>query len=63
MRALSEAPERNAGTECPGCLYFDGIAAQYPADVNPTIARHLVRWRQRHADDGECENPEVDSDE
>ncbi|MFJ9950976.1 hypothetical protein [Kitasatospora sp. NPDC091207] len=49
-------PERNAETECPGCLYFDGTAAQYPADVNPTIARHLVRRRQRHTDDGEREN-------
>ncbi|BAJ30097.1 MULTISPECIES: hypothetical protein [Kitasatospora] len=48
---------------CLECAYFDGVEAQYPADTNPTIARHLVRWRQRHADDGECTNPEADPDE
>ncbi|MFD0563317.1 hypothetical protein ACFQ2M_15730 [Kitasatospora saccharophila] len=53
------APENS----CLGCAYFDGVAAQYPADTNPTIARHLVRWRQQHADDGECTNSEAGPDE
>lgn len=56
---MPEAPALTVGAPenpCLGCAYFDGIEAQYPGDTNPTIARHLVRWRQRHADDDECTN-------
>ena len=56
---ITGAPEN----PCVGCAYFDAVAAQYPADTNPTIARHLGLWRQRHADDDECTNPERGPDE
>lgn len=58
---LTELPQD--ADECPSCEYFNGVAAQYPADDNPTIARHLVRWRKQHAEDGECSNPQAGPDE
>ncbi|MFD7642444.1 hypothetical protein ACFV4P_17495 [Kitasatospora sp. NPDC059795] len=66
MTTLSEPPVLADGAPenpCVGCAYFDGIERQYSAETNPTIARHLVRWRQQHADDGECDTPEAGPDE
>ena len=54
-----KAPQK--AQECPACLWFDGLAQQAvqdPEGLNYSGLTDAKILRRRHAESGECLNPE-----